>query len=149
MTAPTSLIGEDNDNEEMMPLALRSRNPFLASIIAHQQIPSTRGGPDYEWNELVQIDREILGPEQVEAWEIRRADMEARTSWQHRGSQEDMDYFLAMSRGAPFHFGQPTDGELMARVHANQNRELYRTHPSRRRPDLWARTEEEHRLLRE
>ncbi len=59
-----------------------------------------------------------------------------------------MDYFLATSRGAPFHFGTPTDGELMARVHANRNREIYRSHPGRRRPDLWAQTEEEHRILR-
>ncbi len=60
-----------------------------------------------------------------------------------------MDYFLATNRGALFHFGQPTDGELMARVHANQNRELYRTHPGQQCPDLRAQTEEEHRLLRE
>ncbi len=59
-----------------------------------------------------------------------------------------MDYYLATSRGAPFHFGQLTNGELMARVHANRNRELYHTHPGRRCPDLRARTEEEHRLLR-
>ncbi len=28
-------------------------------------------GPDYEWNALEQIDRDILRPEQVEAWELR------------------------------------------------------------------------------
>ncbi len=28
-------------------------------------------GPDYEWNALEQIDRDILGPERVEAWELR------------------------------------------------------------------------------
>ncbi len=60
-----------------------------------------------------------------------------------------MEYFLATNRGAPFHFGHPTDGELMARIHANRNREIFRSHPGQRRPDLWARTEEEHRLLRE
>ncbi len=27
--------------------------------------------PDWEWNALEQIDRDILGPEQVEAWELR------------------------------------------------------------------------------
>ncbi len=96
---------------------------------------------------LKQIDRDILGPERVEAWELRRSDVEARTSWQHRGGHEDMEYFLATNRGAPFHFGQPTDGEIMARVHANRNQEIFRTHPGRRRPDLRAQTEEERQLL--
>ncbi len=71
-------------------------------------------GPDWEWNSLEQIDREILRPETVEAWELQRADVEARTSWQHAGTREDMEYFLATNRGAPFHFGHPTNGELMA-----------------------------------
>ncbi len=100
-------------------------------------------GPDYEWNSLEQIDWDILGPERVDAWELRRADVEARTVWPHQGTREDMEYFLATNRGAPFHFGEPTVGELTARVHANRNRELFRTHPGHRRPDLWARTEEE------
>ncbi len=95
-------------------------------------------GPDYEWNALEQIDQDILSPERVEAWELRRADIEARTDWQHRGTRKDMEYFLATNRGAPFHFGKPTDGELMARVHANRNQELFRTHPGHRRPDLRA-----------
>ncbi len=111
--------------------------------------PFNAEGPDYEWNTLVQINREILGPERVEAWELRQTDVKARTDWQHRGTREDMDYFLATSRGAPFHFSTPTDRELMARVHTNRNRELYRSHPGCRRPDLQARTEEEHRLLRD
>ncbi len=109
--------------------------------------PFNTEGPDYEWNTLEQIDQEILGPEQVEAWELRRADVEARTDWQHRGSREDMEYFLATNRGAPFHFSAPTDGELMARVYTTRNRELYCSHPGRRCPDLQARTEEEHRVL--
>ncbi len=100
--------------------------------------PFNAEGPDYEWNALEQIDRDILGPEQVKAWELRRADVEARTNWQHRGTREDMEYYLATNRGAPFHFGHPTNGELMARVHANLNRELFRTHPGHRHLDLWA-----------
>ncbi len=44
VTAPTSPIRSDNNNEEPTPLALCSRNPFLASIIAAQQTPSTRRG---------------------------------------------------------------------------------------------------------
>ncbi len=59
-----------------------------------------------------------------------------------------MEYFLTTSRGAPFHFGHLTNGEIMARVHANRNRELYGPHPGHRRPDLWARTQEEESLLR-
>ncbi len=55
-----------------------------------------------------------------------------------------MEYYLATNRGAPFHFGEPTNGEIMARVHANRNQELFRTHPGHRHPDLRARTEEEY-----
>ncbi len=105
-------------------------------------------GPDWEWNSLEQIDRVILGPETIEAWELRRADVEARTSWQHSGTREDMEYFLATNRRSPFHFGHPTNGELMARIHANRHRQLYPPHPGTRRPDLRARTREEESLLR-
>ncbi len=41
MTAPQSPIGDDNDNEVATPLALGSRNPFLASIIASTRTPLT------------------------------------------------------------------------------------------------------------
>ena len=95
-------------------------------------------GPDYKWNELEEIDQDILGPERVEAWELRRADVEARTSWHHAGMRKNMEYYLATNRGALFAFGEPTSRELMARVHANRNRELFRTHPGQRCPDLWA-----------
>ncbi len=104
-------------------------------------------GPDYEWNALEQIDQDILGPERVEAWELRQADIEARTAWQHRGVHKDMEYYLATNRGALFHFGHPTDRELMAQIHANRNWELFRTHPGHRRHNLRAQTGEEHRLL--
>ncbi len=44
VTAPTSPTGAiTDDHEEEMP-TLRSRNPFLASIIARQQTPSTQKG---------------------------------------------------------------------------------------------------------
>ncbi len=45
VTALTSPIGADNDSEAATPLALGSRNPFLASIIAAAQTPSTGRGP--------------------------------------------------------------------------------------------------------
>ncbi len=105
-------------------------------------------GPDSEWNSLEQIDREILGPETTEAWELRRLNVEARTLWQHAGPREDMEYFLATNRGVPFHFGSPTNGEIMARIHANRDRRLYPPHPGARRPDLRPRTQEEESLLR-
>ncbi len=60
-----------------------------------------------------------------------------------------MEYYLATNRGAPFHFGTPTNGEIMARVHANRNWELYGPHPGHQRPDLRTRTEEEERPLHE
>ncbi len=45
MTAPMSPIEGDNNNEAPTPLALGSRNPFLASIIAQRQTPSTWRDP--------------------------------------------------------------------------------------------------------
>ncbi len=105
-------------------------------------------GPNYEWNELEEIDREILGPERVEAWELRWADVEARTSRQHAGTREDMAYFLATHRGAPFHFGEPSSAELVARAYANWGRELFCTHPGQRCPDLREQTQEEESILR-
>ncbi len=35
-----------------------------------QTDPFNAEGPDYEWNTLKQIDRDILSPERVEAWEL-------------------------------------------------------------------------------
>ncbi len=145
----TSPIKDDDDNEAPAPLVLGSRNPFLALITARRQTLSTGKGLTSSGTPLEQIDQDMLGPEQVEAWELRRADVEARTSWHHAGTCEDMEYFLAINRGALFHFRHPTDGELMARIHANRNWELFRPHPGHRRPDLRAGTEEEERLLRE
>ncbi len=109
--------------------------------------PFNWAGPNYKWNVLAEVDERLLGPEHVEAWELRRADVEARTSWQHAGTREDMDYFLAVNRGAPFHFGEPTNGEIMARVHANRDRSIFRPHPGHRRPDLRERTQEEESIL--
>ncbi len=45
VTALTSPIKGDNNNEVPTPLALGSRNPFLASIIAQRQTPSTWRDP--------------------------------------------------------------------------------------------------------
>ncbi len=60
-----------------------------------------------------------------------------------------MAYYLATNRGAPFHFGNPTDSDIAARAYANRNRELFRTHPGHRCTDLQAQTEEDERLLHE
>ncbi len=87
MTAPQSPIADDNDNEAPALLTLGSRNPFLCLDHSTPTDPFNTEGPDYEWNTLVQIDRDILRSEQVEAWELRRADIETRTDWQHRGEQ--------------------------------------------------------------
>ncbi len=45
VTALTSPIGATTNDPEEETLTLRSQNPFLASIIARQQTPSTRMGP--------------------------------------------------------------------------------------------------------
>ncbi len=60
-----------------------------------------------------------------------------------------MAYYLAVNRGLLFHFGEPLSSEIVARAYTNHNREIFRTHPGHRRPDLRAQTEEEEHLLRE
>ncbi len=129
VTAPQSPIDDDDDSEAATPLALGSRNPFLASIIAATWTPSTGRGPTTSGTSSRRSTRELLGPERVEAWELRQADVEARTSRHHPNTREDMAYYLATHRGAPFHFGEPSSAELVARAYANRNRELFRTHP--------------------
>ncbi|PBK85105.1 hypothetical protein ARMGADRAFT_1036601 [Armillaria gallica] len=97
-------------------------NPLTDPTLSEESPFNARGG-DYEWNQLKQVDRDILGPYAVEAWELRRADVEACTripEW--NGTQEHMEYFLAVHRGDSFHFGQLTDSDIIAHVYANHDR---------------------------
>ncbi len=43
---------------------------------------NARGG-DYEWPTLTNRDREIFGPHQTAAWELRQQDFDARADWPH------------------------------------------------------------------
>ncbi len=147
VTAPQSPINDNDDNGAATPAGARIEEPLPRLDHSGSTDPFNWEGPDYEWNSLEEIDERILGPERVEAWELRRADVEARTGRHHPHTREDMAYYLATHRGVPFHFGEPSDSELMARAYANRNRELFRTHPGQRRPDLRERTQEEESIL--
>ncbi len=132
----TSESSSESDRGRRRQRGSNASNAWLEESVPHLDHstatdPFNVEGPDYEWNSLVQIDREILGPERVEAWELRRADVETRTDWQHRESGRTWTTSSPPAGEHPSTSAPPTDGELMARVHANRNRELYRTHPSR------------------
>lgn len=77
--------------------------------------PFNAHGDDYEWPELADIDREILGPFAVTAWEWRRLDIEIRLDWRQRGDQVHMDFYLAMERGDELR-GGGMDAQIQAQI---------------------------------
>ncbi|PBK95015.1 hypothetical protein ARMGADRAFT_1077777 [Armillaria gallica] len=102
--------------------------------------PFNPRGSDYEWPELQEVDRVILGPHRSAAWEIRRRDLEQRLKWPH--SEEPrvrMDFYLAVESGNPL-MGEQTTTHLAARLHANQTRQLYPPSAGHRIPNARPRT---------
>ncbi len=58
--------------------------------------PLNPRGLDYDWPTLSDLDREIFGPEQSEAWELQQRDTNAWVvdrQWAP-GFWESMDFFL-------------------------------------------------------
>ncbi|SJL14674.1 uncharacterized protein ARMOST_18139 [Armillaria ostoyae] len=60
--------------------------------------PLNADGLDYEWPELEDVDRDILGPERSLAWDIRRDDVEVRYHLSAQG-RTPMGFWLATSHG--------------------------------------------------
>ncbi|KAK0184028.1 hypothetical protein F5146DRAFT_1145993 [Armillaria mellea] len=74
---------------------------------------------DHDWPALAQVDRDILGPAQSEAWEYQCADLKARAGW-HAPICPDMDEWLAINWGDNI----PRRGRaaaIQAQIHANSN----------------------------
>ncbi|PBL04535.1 hypothetical protein ARMGADRAFT_1070980 [Armillaria gallica] len=106
---PSEDSDSDTDADEPGPSQRRGRLPDpesepdpLADPTLSEESPFNPRGRDYEWNQLAQVDRDILGPYAVEAWELRRADVEAHTripEW--NSTHEHMEYYLARSPPEP------------------------------------------------
>ncbi len=145
--SPTSPIEGEDDNEAPTPLALGSRNPFLASIIVHQQTPSMRKGPTTSGTPSHRSTKRSS----VQS-ELRHGSFDEQTSRPGRtGNTEGLGRTWTTS-SPPAGEHSSTSAPLRTEnswpgVHANHNRELYCSHPGSRRPDLQAQTEEEHRIL--
>ncbi|SJL04215.1 uncharacterized protein ARMOST_07576 [Armillaria ostoyae] len=72
----------------------------LAFTYQNATDPLNLDGPNFEWNELTQIDREILGPHRSTAWELRRRDVEAQFNLRAE-DRTPMGWYLAVARGDP------------------------------------------------
>ncbi|PBK88167.1 hypothetical protein ARMGADRAFT_1034140 [Armillaria gallica] len=69
----------------------------LTDLELPEESPFNPRERDYEWNQLEQIDRDILRPYAIEAWELRQADVETHTRIPEQNStREHMEYFLTI-----------------------------------------------------
>ncbi|SJL18608.1 uncharacterized protein ARMOST_22205 [Armillaria ostoyae] len=100
--------------------------------------PLNADGLDYEWPELEDIDRDILGPERSLAWEIRRNDVEVRYNLATRG-RPSMGFWLAISNGDDLpRLGREAGLDYRAYTEAEPTRNNWPSKkPSRPSPDNW------------
>ncbi len=104
---------------------------------------------DYDWPNLSQVDREILGPERVRAWEFRQRDVDRRMEGRGRSprARQSMDRFLATHRGDPL-TGTFIEAQITARIFANRDRSQFcPAFGGNRLDNLRPRTPTEQRLL--
>ncbi|SJL08164.1 uncharacterized protein ARMOST_11527 [Armillaria ostoyae] len=81
--------------------------------------PLNADGLDYEWPELAEVDRQILGPERSIAWDIQRNDVEVRYNLAAH-NRITMDEHLAITYGDEL----PRLGRaavITARIHENRD----------------------------
>ncbi|SJL07101.1 uncharacterized protein ARMOST_10444 [Armillaria ostoyae] len=100
---PTSLRPPEWALDDNTPLPLDPQSPhhILSPNLLSPQRDSDPFNPfslDYEWPALSNRDQEILGPYHSQAWEVRRANVEARFCLRGRIS---MDEYLAVHHGDP------------------------------------------------
>ncbi|KAK0431599.1 hypothetical protein EV421DRAFT_1911687 [Armillaria borealis] len=80
--------------------------------------PLNEFGGDYDWPALAPINQEILGPQRIAAWEIRRSDIERQSPLGLR-SRITMEEYLTHERGDRVPFFRNTVMTLNARAFAN------------------------------
>ncbi len=102
-------------------------------------------GPDFEWPELSEVDREIMGVARTVAWEWRQHDVENRSTNGQPGLREPMALYLALNQGEPL--GSPDATPLSERLELNANREIWDPTPGRRILTLRPRTADEQTAL--
>ncbi len=110
-----------------------------------QEDPFNVDGPDFEWPELEDVDREIMGRARATAWEFRRRDVEDRAVDGIPGPRESVALYLALHRGEPL--DAPDAAPLSERLELNRNREIWDATPGRRLLTLRPRTAEEQGAL--
>ncbi len=86
--------------------------------------------PDFEWPELSQVDREIMGIARATAWEFRRRDVKDMVTDSLPGPREPMALYLALNRGEPL--DAPNAAPLSERLELNANREIWDPAPGQR-----------------
>ncbi len=123
----------------------RSSRDLLTLDVRGEEDPFNVDGPDFEWPELDEVDRELMGAARVSAWEFRRRDVEDRAVDGIPGPREPMALYLALNRGEPL--DAPDALPLHERLERNANREVWGTAAGRRLLTLRPRTAEEQGAL--
>ncbi len=115
---PTSITNNDEQGENQPT----SRNLLRLDTRREEDVFNV-DGPDFEWPELSEVDREIMGVARTVAWEWRRHDVENRSTNGQPGPREPMALYLALNRGEPL--GSPDAAPLSERLELNANREIW------------------------
>ncbi len=137
---PTTVTNDNNNDQDQ-----RTPRELLLLETQGEEDPFNVDGPDFEWPELAPVDREIMGPARVTAWEFRQRDVKDRTVNGIPGPREPMALFLALHWGEPF--GTPDSASLSERLERNTNREIWDPAPERRLLTLQPRTTDEQGAL--
>ncbi len=132
VTAPTSPI---NNNKELTPM-FQSRNPFRTSIIVAQQTPSTSRGPTSSGTHSNRSTKTSSVQNELKHGSFNEQTSKPEPTGSTGGCASTWSTTSPPTGERRSTSVKPTNGELMARVHTNCNRELFCTHPSHRRPDL-------------
>ncbi len=113
-------------NDDPLPFALETENEEPLVRVRRASDPLNPHAFDYDWPNLSQVDREILGPERVRAWELRQRDVDGRLERRGRHSRPrtSMDRFLATHRGDPL-VGTSIEAQITARIFANRDRSVH------------------------
>ncbi len=123
----------------------RTSRELLALDHRGEEDPFNVDGPDFEWPELDEVDRDIMGAARSTAWEFRRRDVEDRAVDNIPGPREPMAIYLATNRGEPL--DTPGALPLSERLERNANREIWDPAAGRRLLTLRPRTTEEQGAL--
>ncbi len=135
----------DVTTDEPEPIDERTSRELLTLELRGQEDPFNVDGPDFEWPELDEVDRNDMGAARVTAWEFRRRDVEDRAVDGIPGPREPMALYLALHRGEPL--DAPDAMPLAERLQRNANREIWSASPGRRLLTLRPRTAEEQGAL--